>query len=89
MDMRQPPLLDMTPQGEFRTPAFRLSWPMRVGLVALGVSFAAGVVATVMIVIFLALSAIPLMLAASVVAYVALRLQSRRPGGRQVVVRRQ
>ena len=81
MNTSQPPLLDMTPEGEFRAPAFRLSWPMRVGLVALGVSFVAGVVATVMIVIFLALSAVPLMLGAAAIAYAAFRLQARRGGG--------
>ena len=90
MNTRQPPLLDMTPQGEFRAPAFRLSWPMRIGLVALGVSFVAGVVASFALLIYLALILIPVALAAGVVAYVAIRLQLwRSRGGRQVVVRRQ
>ncbi len=79
----------MTSQGEFRAPAFRLNWPLRVGLVALGVSFVAGVVATFAIVISLALVLIPAALAAGLVAYVAIRLQVWRGGGnRHVVVRR-
>jgi len=80
----------MTPQGEFRAPAFRLSWPMRIGLVALGVSFVAGIVASFALLIYLALILIPVALAAGAVAYVAIRLQLwRSGGGRQVVVRRQ
>ena len=89
MNTRQPPLLDMTAQGEFRTPAFRLSWPMRVGLVALGVSFVAGIVASFALLIYLALLLIPVMLAAGAVAYVAIRVQLwRHRTGRQSVVRR-
>ncbi len=89
MNTRQPPLLDMTPEGEFRAPAFRLSWPMRIGLVALGVSFVAGIVATFALLVSLVLFIIPVALAAGVVAYVAVRLQLwRTKGGRQVVVNR-
>ena len=89
MNTRQPPLLDMTPQGEFRAPAFRLSWPMRVGLAALAVSFVAGVVATFALVISLVLFLVPVAVAAAAVAYVGYRLQLWRVGGgRQVVVRR-
>ena len=90
MNTRQPPLLDMTPQGEFRAPAFRLSWPMRVGLAALAVSFVAGVVATFALVISLVLFLVPVALAAGAVAYLGFRLQLwRTGGGRQVSVRRQ
>ncbi len=79
----------MTPQGEFRAPAFRLNWPMRVGLIALGVSFVAGVVATFALVISLVLVLVPAALAAAAVAYLAIRLQLwRSGGGRQVAVRR-
>jgi hypothetical protein len=88
MNTRQPPLLDMTPQGEFRTPGFRLSWPMRIGLVALGVSFVAGLVASAALLIYLALILIPVAIVAGLVAYLALRLQLWRVGGRRHVVPR-
>ncbi len=88
MISRQPPLLDMTPQGEFRAPGFRLSWPMRIGLVALGVSFVAGLVAASALLIYLALILIPVAIVAGAVAYVALRLQLWRVGGRRHVAPR-
>jgi predicted branched-subunit amino acid permease len=87
MQFRQPPLLDMTPQGEFRTPGFRLGWPMRVGLVAMGVSLVAGVVAMGALLIYLALILIPVAIVAGAVAYVALRLQVRRAGSGKAVFR--
>ncbi len=81
MEQRHPPLLDMTPQGEFRTTAgFRLSWPMRIGLVALGVSVVAGLVASAALLIYLALILIPVAIVAAAVAYIALRLQIWRGG---------
>ena len=83
METRRPPLLDMTPQGEFRTPGFRLSWPMRVGLLALGVSLAAGLAASAALLIYLALILIPVAIVAGAVAYVALRLQLWRAGGKR------
>ena len=78
----------MPPQGEFRAPAFRLSWPMRIGLGALAVSFVAGAFATFALLVSLVLFAVPVALLAGVVAFLAIRLQMGR-GGRQVVVRRQ
>jgi hypothetical protein len=82
MQTRRPPLLDMTPQGEFRTPGFRLSWPMRVGLVALGISVVAGLVAGAALLIYLALILIPVAIVAAAIAYIALRLQLWRTGAR-------
>ena len=82
MQTRRPPLLDMTPQGEFRTPGFRLGWPMRSGLVALGISVVAGLVASAALLIYLALILIPVAIVAAAIAYVALRLQIWRAGGR-------
>jgi hypothetical protein len=82
MPQRHPPLLDMTPQGEFRAPGFRLSWPMRIGLVALGISVVAGLVASAALLIYLVLILIPVAIVAAVIAYIALRLQLWRTGSR-------
>jgi hypothetical protein len=75
----------MTPQGEFRTPGFRLSWPMRIGLVALGISVVAGLVASAALLIYLVLILIPVAIVAAIIAYAALRLQLWRTGHRASV----
>jgi hypothetical protein len=86
MTSRQPPLLDMTPQGEFRTPSFRLSWPMRIGLVAFGISVFAGLVASAALLVYLAVILVPVAIVAAMIAYAALRLQLWR--GRVSTIKR-
>ncbi len=82
----------MTPDGEFRQPqfhagGFRLPWPTKLFLVALGVSLVAGVVASFALLIYLALLLIPVALAVGAVGYVALRVQALRGRGTRSVVR--
>jgi hypothetical protein len=61
---------------------------MRVGLVALGVSFVAGLVASAALLIYLVLILIPVAIVAGAVAYVALRLQLWRGGVKRHAVPR-
>ena len=77
-----PPTLDMTPDGEFR-PAPRpmppvLGWKARLILIALGSSFVLGIVASAALLL-------PVVLAAAVYFYVALRLRAAPRGGRRDV----
>ncbi len=80
MDRRFPKTIDMTPEGEFRSPMATpaISWPARVGLVALGVSLVTGLVASLALLAYLALLLLPIAIGAGLVAYLALRLQFRR-----------
>jgi hypothetical protein len=76
-----PPTLDMTPEGEFRAvprpSAPVLGWKARLLLVALGSSFVLGVVASAALLL-------PVLLAAAVYGYVALRLRAGARDGRNV-----
>jgi hypothetical protein len=70
--------IDMSPDGTIRSTGLRLSWPMRIGLVALAVSFVAGAVAVGAIMLYLAVILIPVALIAAGIAYVSLRVQMWR-----------
>jgi hypothetical protein len=74
-------MLDMTPDGEFRAaprPAGPvLGWKARLLLIALGSSFVLGIVASAALLL-------PVVLAAGLYGYVALRLRAGAPGGRDV-----
>jgi hypothetical protein len=76
--------IDMAPDGTIRSTGFGLSWPMRIGLVALAVSFVCGAVAVGAIMLYLAAVLIPVALVAAGVAYVALRVQMWRLKGRSI-----
>lgn len=75
-----PPTLDMMPDGQFRAAPPRLGWPARVFLVALGVSFVAGIVASVALLIYVALLLVPVALALAAYGYFSMRVQAWRAG---------
>ena len=87
MEQRHPPLLDMTPDGQFRQVGFRLPWPTRVFLVAVGVALVAGVIAGAALLIYVTLLLIPVALAVLAIGYVTLRVQAWRGGKQRAVVR--
>ncbi len=91
MAHREPPLLDLTPEGEFRRapspsgpPFGRPSWAARLAaralVVALIVALIAGGLATAALAFWLALTLIPIAIAAGLVAYVAFRFNLWRTG---------
>lgn len=63
------PVLDMTPDGAFRTPP----WASRILRYAIVVAVLAGGLAMAALALWFALMLIPVVLAAALVAYVALR----------------
>ncbi|HWA80543.1 MAG TPA: hypothetical protein VG848_09580 [Acetobacteraceae bacterium] len=79
MIRRQPPLLDLTPDGEFRQPV-RPPWATRVATWALVVALIAGGLAAAAVAFWLALTLIPVALIAGLVAYLAFRFQLWRGG---------
>ncbi len=97
MTPRQAPLLDMTPDGQFRPTGFRapgfngnslrLPWPTRVFLIAVGVSMVAAVIAGAALLIYLALLLIPLALGLIAIGYISLRIQAWRAGRGRAVIR--
>jgi len=87
MERRQAPVLDMTPDGEFRPVGFRIPWPTRVFLLAVGVSLVAGVIAGAALLIYITLLLIPVALAVLAIGYVTLRVQAWRGGKQRTVVR--
>jgi TctA family transporter len=68
----------MMPDGQFREVSPRLGWPARVFLMALGVSFVAGIVASVALLIYVALLLLPVALALAAYGYFSIRLQAWR-----------
>ncbi len=74
MSRRQPPLLDLTPDGEFRQPV-RPPWATRVAAWALVVAVIAGGLAVAAVAFWLALMLIPIAIVAGLVAYLAFRFQ--------------
>jgi hypothetical protein len=87
MEKRQPPVIDMSPDGEFRTVGFRLPLPTKIFLIALAVSVVAGIVASAALVIYLSLLLIPVVLAVAAAGYVSMRLQAWRAGKQRGIVR--
>lgn len=96
----RPPILDMTPEGEFRDPAPRRAWLdralARVGGLALLLTVAAGGLLLVALAILFLGLLLPVAVAAGLVAFVSLwwrarRLRGQMGGGRGlhfVVIRR-
>ena len=88
MAHRQPPLLDLTPEGEFRqpTPPFGrppfggLPWLARIAAWALVVALVAGGLAVAAVAFWLALTLIPIAIVAGLIAYVAFRFNLWRMG---------
>ncbi|HUC19833.1 MAG TPA: hypothetical protein VMA37_19310 [Acetobacteraceae bacterium] len=76
---RQPPLLDLTPDGEFRQPV-RPPWVARVAAWALVVAVIAGGLAAAAVAFWLALTLIPIAIVAGLIAYVAFRFNLWRIG---------
>jgi hypothetical protein len=87
MKQSQGPVLDMTPEGDFRPTGLRLPWPTRVFLVAIGVSFVAGLIASAALLIYVALLLIPVALGLAAFGYSSYRLQAWRAGRGRGVVR--
>jgi hypothetical protein len=79
MAHHQPPLLDLTPDGQFRQPA-RPPWATRVAAWALVVALIAGGLAGAAVALWLALTLIPIALVAGLVAYGAFRFNLWRTG---------
>ncbi len=87
-DRRQghrPPILDMTPEGEFRDPAPRRTWLdralARVGGVALLVALAAGGLLMVALALLFLGLLLPVAIAAGLVAFISLWWRARRLRG--------
>ena len=78
MQEQHGPLLDMTPDGTFRAAPVRLGWPLRVFLVALGVSFVAGIIASVALLIYAALLLLPVAVGLAVFGYCSARWRAWR-----------
>ena len=82
MPDRPPPTLDMTPEGEFLPPRpeprFVLGWKARAVLIALGSSFVVGVVASVALLFYVALLALPVVVIAGAMGYLSQRGSPRR-----------
>jgi hypothetical protein len=74
MMKQRPPLLDMTPEGQFRTPA-QPPLAVRIGAVAILVAVLTGAVAAAALVFWFALALIPVAIIAGAVGYLALRFQ--------------
>ncbi|MDA8050435.1 MAG: hypothetical protein M0002_10570 [Rhodospirillales bacterium] len=74
MRPHEPPLLDLTPEGEFRRPA-RPPWAMRLAGWAIVVALIAGGLAVAAVFFWLALLLIPVAIVAALLAYGALRFQ--------------
>ncbi len=79
MPAREPPLLDLTPDGQFRRPV-RPSWAMRLAGWALVVAILAGGLAAAAVALWLALALIPVAIVAGLVAYAAFRFHLWRTG---------
>lgn len=77
MRSHEPPLLDLTPEGEFRRPPVS-PWPMRLARWAILIAIVAGGLALAMLAFWLLLIMIPVAIAAGLVAYGALRFQHWR-----------
>jgi len=84
MQENPPPTLDMTPDGEFRAAPARLGWGMRVFLVAFSVSLVTGLIAVVVLSLYVALLLIPLAIGLTACAYVAQRWRAWRAGAASV-----
>jgi len=76
---RQPPLLDLTPDGRFREPVHP-PWAARVAAWALVVALIAGGLAVAAVAFWLALTLIPIAIVAGLIAYGAFRFQLWRTG---------
>jgi hypothetical protein len=77
------PTLDMTPEGEFRTPP-QPTWAQRILRAAIVVAVLAAGLAIAALALWFALILIPIALGAALVAYLAFRWriwQARRSGG--------
>lgn len=74
MSNRQPPLIDMTPDGRFREPP-RTPLATRIAMTAVAVAAVTGIVAVLVLMLWFALALIPLALGAALVAYAAFRFQ--------------
>jgi hypothetical protein len=71
------PMLDMTPDGRFRTPQ-KPPLAIRIAAAALIVAVIAGGLAVAALAIWLAFILIPVVLVAGLIGYAALRFQMRR-----------
>jgi hypothetical protein len=80
---REPPLLDLTPEGEFRqapSPFGRPNWAARLVGWAVIVALIAGGLAAAALAFWLALTLIPIAIVAGLIAYVAFRFNLWRIG---------
>ena len=83
MKPRRTVILDMTPEGEFTRPPGapgRLPWLMRLALAGALVAFAAGILALAAFAFWLAVTLLPVMILAALIAYAAFRVQLWRAG---------
>ncbi len=82
-EMRWPPrsrrVIDMTPEGEFVPPP-KVPFTTRLLGIAILVAVIAGAIALASLALWIALTLIPIALAAALVAYVVLRWQAWRAG---------
>jgi hypothetical protein len=87
MNRNQPPIIDMTPDGQFAAPPanpFQPTWPVKIAAIGLIVAVTTTMLAIAAIFLWLALWLIPL----AFIAWAALRLQLWRLGRAQRGVRR-
>ncbi len=71
-------ILDLTPEGEFVSPPRgpeRLPWPMRLALAGAVVAVLLGVIAFAAFAFWLAVTLLPVVILAGLIAYGALRFQ--------------
>ncbi len=78
MPPHEPPLLDLTPEGEFRQSSGRPPWPVRLARWAILVALIAGGLAAAMLAFWLFLILVPVAIAAGLIGYGALRFQHWR-----------
>jgi Flp pilus assembly protein TadB len=80
-----PPILEMAPDGTFQeVQPVRVGWGVKLFFAALGVSFVIGVVAVAVLAVYVALLAVPVVLALGVYAYLAQRWRQRQAGAPSV-----
>jgi len=77
MPSREPPLLDLTPEGAFRQPE-RPPWPVQIARWAILIALVAFCLAVAMLAFWLFLILIPVAVAAGLIGYGALRFQRWR-----------
>ncbi len=90
MKSRRTVIIDMTPEGEFRGEfrapgaGARLPWPMRIAAAGALVALLLGAIALAAFAFWLAVTLLPVIIIAALIAYAAFRFQLWRGGGRRM-----